>query len=144
MLFLGHVGPAVFSGAGLKLPLAAVAFFSLFPDLVDKPLFALGFTPYPRFIAHSVLVLAAVVLVVHAFSRELGAAAFVGCGLHLLLDFNGFLPLFYPFVQYSFPSSTWPYAPALNLLSLSFEVIGGLLLVAARLESPGDKLWFGF
>ena len=98
------------------------------PDLIDKPLWMLGVISDGRFIGHTLLV---ATLVAFAFSlkkRVYGVFAICGGLSHLLTDMWGFVPWFYPFKSYDFPTVdfhgivTW-YAVAFTLVELAFVVI---------------------
>jgi len=141
MLPLAHVGITSFFAKHFKafrFPLLAAAFFALLPDLVDKPLFLLGLTPSGRFIAHSLffgVVLAAILFMVLPKQTRvpIAAAAVLGSWSHLLLDLNGPLPLFFPFISYVFPS--YDLGLDLNALTLMMELIGFSCILLVILES---------
>ncbi|MGB9576989.1 MAG: metal-dependent hydrolase [Candidatus Micrarchaeia archaeon] len=145
MLPLAHTGIAAFFAENTRPQLlqpAATAFFALLPDLVDKPLFLLGVTPSSRFIAHTLFFAFAVSLIVFfAAPRKLrwplACSALFGCTTHLLLDSYGFLPLFYPFLPYDFPSTNFDLT--FNVLTTLFELIGFCCIVLVVLEKQGEK-----
>jgi len=86
----------------LRLNLAVTAICALLPDLVDKPLCALGIGA-PRYIAHTLLFVFLVSVAFFLWRRAYGLAALLGGVSHLLLDLNSMVPWFYPFVSYNFP-----------------------------------------
>lgn len=89
----------------LKLNLLVVFICALLPDLVDKPLWALGIGA-PRYVAHTVLFMLVVAVALFLWRRAYGLAALLGGGSHLFLDWvvpGARIPWFYPFVSYSFP-----------------------------------------
>lgn len=99
------------------------AFAFLLSDLIDKPLWMLGVISDGRYIGHTLLVAALVALVFSLKKRVYGLFAICGSISHLLLDIRGFVPWFYPFKGYNFPSVdyhgiiTW-YAVVFTLLEL--------------------------
>ena len=89
----------------LKLNLLVVFVCALLPDLVDKPLWALGIGA-PRYVAHTVLFMLVVAVALFLWRRAYGLAAVLGCGSHLFLDWvapGAQIPWAYPFVSYGFP-----------------------------------------
>lgn len=130
MLFFGHIGPAAWIAQRLRLHVIATMVFAILPDLVDKPLFVWGLAPYTRFIAHTVLFLAVVVVVLDKLGRmQLARAALVGIGSHFVLDLRHFIPLLYPFVQYDWPLIK--YGIGLDSITLLFEAIGLVFIAGA-------------
>lgn len=122
----------------LSTEAAVTAFSFLLPDLIDKPLWVLGVIPDGRFIGHTLLI---AFLVAVAFSLQkpaYGLFAFCGGMSHRLLDIGGFMPWFYPFKSYHFPTVdyhrvvTW-YNVAETLLEMAVvvtlvSVVTGLVL----------------
>ncbi len=104
--------------------MGVTAFAFLVPDLIDKPLWILGAISDGRFIGHTLVVAAVVALAFSLKKRVYGLFAICGSILHLLLDIRGFVPWFYPFKDYNFPSVdyhgiiTW-YAVMFTLLELA-------------------------
>lgn len=95
----GHIGLALTLAYLLRLNPVVTAFCGILPDLVDKPLSAMGLGG-GRYIGHTLL---SVLLVSVAFSlwkRKHGLAALVGGVSHLLLDLGGLVPWLYPFKEY--------------------------------------------
>jgi len=86
-------------------PEAAVTAFSfLLPDLIDKPLWMLGVFSDGRNIGHTLLLVFLVALAFSLKKRVYGLFALCGGISHLLLDTSGYLPWFYPFKGYDFPT----------------------------------------
>ena len=87
----------------LKLNLPVVVLCALLPDIVDKPLSALGIGG-GRYIAHTLLFVFVVAIAFSLWKRVYGLSALLGGVSHLLLDLGGFVLWFYPFASYDFPS----------------------------------------
>ena len=88
----------------LKLDLWVVAFSSLVPDLVDKPLYLAGVGD-GRYVGHTLLF---AFLFAGAFSvvrKAYGLSALVGVVAHLFLDYDGYVPWLYPLVSRDFSVS---------------------------------------
>ncbi len=82
-----------------------VAVCAILPDLVDKPLWALGIGP-GRYVGHSLVFVLGVALAAALVKRSYGLAALAGGLSHLLLDWvatGPVVPWFYPVVDYGFP-----------------------------------------
>jgi hypothetical protein len=124
---------------------AVTAFAFLLPDLVDKPLWVLGVISDGRYIGHTLLLTFLVAFVFSLKKRVYGLFAICGGISHLLLDIWGFMPWFYPFKSYDFPSVdfhgivTW-YAVAYTLLELAFVIIVVSAVVSLILSFPS---WVG-
>ena len=86
----------------LKAQLTVTAFCFLLPDLVDKPLWALGIG-CGRCLAHTLLFVFIVSIAFSTRKRVYGLFALLGGILHLLTDLGWFVPWFWPFVRYDFP-----------------------------------------
>lgn len=108
----------------LRPEIGVTAFAFLLPDLIDKPLWILGVISDGRYIGHTLLVAALVALAFSLKKRVYGLFAICGSISHLLLDIWGFVPWFYPFKDYNFPSVdyhgviTW-YAVVFTVLELA-------------------------
>jgi len=89
-------------GRLLKPELAIVGFCYLLPDIVDKPLWALGIG-CGRYVAHTLLFVFLVSIAFSLKKRAYGLFALFGGVFHLLMDVGWFVPWFYPFVRYDFP-----------------------------------------
>jgi membrane-bound metal-dependent hydrolase YbcI (DUF457 family) len=103
---IGHVGIAVPVGYVLRLSVPVVLLCALLPDMVDRPLWAVGIGA-PRFIAHTLLFVLLVALAFFLWKRAYGRAALLGGISHLLLDWwdgGAQIPWFYPFASYDFPT----------------------------------------
>ena len=79
---------------------------SLLPDLVDKPLWALGLGE-GRYVGHTLLFVIGVSAALFLWRRMYGAAALFGGLSHLLLDWlppgGPPVPWLYPLIDYGFP-----------------------------------------
>ncbi len=84
MLFVTHLLVAGLLARRIRIPVGWAVVGAALPDLVDKPLAALGVVDLFHSVGHSAL-LAAVALPA-AFLGRAGLAAAVGWGSHLLLD----------------------------------------------------------
>ncbi len=102
---VGHLGIPLPVSRLLKLNMVVTGLCALLPDLVDKPLWALGIVCYGRYAAHTLLFVFLVAIVFSLRKRAYGLSALLGGMSHLLLDAvgGGFVPWFYPFVKYNFP-----------------------------------------
>jgi hypothetical protein len=105
---LGHLAVSVLLaralglGLGGRRALALVVAGVLLPDLVDKPLVALGVVPVAHTVGHSVVVLAGVALAVTGVARLRPAApAVVGWAGHVAADLVVAYPRF--LVNYAWP-----------------------------------------
>lgn len=87
----------------LKINRYSLIIGSLLSDIIDKPLFLLGFGN-GRFLSHNLLFVVISFLIVHFFSRKnksISFPFFMGLIFHLLLDLPS-VPLLYPFINYDF------------------------------------------
>jgi len=84
MLFLTHLLAAAVVGRASRLPVLWLVVGTALPDIVDKPLAAIGVTTLFHSVGHSALLLAVVVPI--ALSGRAGLSAAVGWALHLSLD----------------------------------------------------------
>lgn len=119
---IGHLGIALPVAHALRLELPVVFLCGLLPDLVDKPLWALG-VGAPRYVAHTLLFLCLVTAALFLWKRAYGLAALLGLGSHLLLDWMGPgfpVPWLYPFASYPVPDHQ--YDPAHFLPNLSASI----------------------
>ena len=102
---VGHVGIALPVAYALRLNLAVVFLCALLPDLVDKPLWALGIGA-PRYVAHTLLFVLVVTAAFFLWKKPYGLAALLGGVSHLVLDWldgGSPVPWFYPLTSYDFP-----------------------------------------
>jgi hypothetical protein len=111
--------------------MAVTAFSFILPDLIDKPLWVLGVISDGRYIGHTLLVAFLVAVAFSLKKRVYGFLAIWGAMSHLLLDTSGFIPWFYPFKRYDFPSVdyhgivTWR-----NVAGTMLEMVLVVILVA--------------
>lgn len=85
----GHLAAAYFVGRGAApARLLPVALGALLPDLIDKPLLWLGFTPYGRTVGHSLLLWGSALLLWLALRRPQpwSSAILLGAFSHLAVD----------------------------------------------------------
>jgi LexA-binding, inner membrane-associated putative hydrolase len=99
-----HVGVSATLALIFRLNPVVTVFCGILPDLIDKPLAALGIGG-GRYIGHTLLFAVLVVVAFSLWKRKYGLAACIGLMSHLLLDLNGLVPWFYPFKDYNFYSS---------------------------------------
>jgi branched-subunit amino acid transport protein len=99
---IGHIGIALPTGYVLTLSLPAVFLGVILPDLIDKPLEALGIGG-GRYIAHTLMFAFVVAGLFSLWKRKYGLSVLLGMISHLFLDLGGFVPWFYPFESYESP-----------------------------------------
>jgi hypothetical protein len=143
MSFSELTGPVIHIGVPLVLavlfrlnPVVAVL-CGILPDVVDKPLAALGIGD-GRFIAHTLLFAGVVTVLLTVWKRKHGLAALIGFSSHLLLDLNTKIPWFYPFKNYHFSVTGTSMAGYLKDyltfsrvgLELIVVVLGGIIALA--------------
>ena len=106
---------------------------ALLPDILDKCLMLAGVAPCGRFIGHTIFFGPIAGLAVYSITRrkDLAIAVLFGCYLHLALDANYPLPMFYPLVKYSF--SCPPRYGGITIFEIVMEIIGASLLAATIL-----------
>lgn len=124
-----HVGVSATLAFLFRLNPVVTVFCGILPDLVDKPLAALGIGG-GRYIGHTLLF---TVLVSAAFSlwkRRYGLAAITGAMSHLLLDLNALVPWFYPFKDYKFSDERFSFTEWLKDY-LTFSELGYELIIVA-------------
>ncbi|MDY6892807.1 MAG: metal-dependent hydrolase, partial [Chloroflexota bacterium] len=108
---IGHIGITLPIAYVLRLNLPVAGLCTVMPDIVDKPLEAVGIGD-GRYIAHTLVFVALVTVAFSLWKRVYGLAALLGGVSHLLLDWvDGGIPVpwFYPFVDYGFPE--WEFDP---------------------------------
>ena len=98
-----HIGVALAVALLFRLNLVIAIFCGILPDLVDKSLAIFGIGG-GRYVGHSLIFTFVVLLVFYLWKRRFGFSAIVGLGTHLILDLDGLIPWFYPFVNYNFTS----------------------------------------
>ena len=109
MFPLAHVGITLFVAALLSLPLSYALIGSLLPDLIDKPLKILGVAPCGRFIGHTLFggIVAFIISYLWKRDKKISFTLLFTYYLHLLEDIPFFMPWFYPFKNYNFPTGPW-------------------------------------
>ena len=129
MFIPGHFGISFFIAYMILLLPLYTAIGSLIPDLIDKPLNILGILPSSRHIGHTLLGVFTCFLFVYLITRNKKISFSISFGylLHLFEDLPFFVPWFYPFVKYDFP--TGPFSFHYTLFAFVFDVIGIMLLV---------------
>ena len=100
----GEYESRTFWGRMLSPEAAVTAFAFMLPDLIDKPLWVLGLISDGRFIGHTLLIWALVAGAFYLVKPAYGWFALAGGLLHRLLDVFAFMPWFYPFKQYDWPT----------------------------------------
>ena len=96
-----HIGVSAALALVFRLNLAVVIFCGILPDIVDKPLAAMGIGG-GRYIGHTLLFAVVVSAAFFFWKKKYGLAAIIGLVSHLLLDLNTLIPWFYPFKNYEF------------------------------------------
>jgi len=150
MILFGHIGITAFIGALLFLPIVFLGVGAILPDLLDKPLNILGIAPCSRYFGHSIFfpIIAGLITLV-IFRKKLPAIAITFGGFaHIIQDFQGNLPLFFPLIDYEFIHSCGPInvASKLNVIEISAEIVGLILLFILikywdKVELLRNKLW---
>jgi len=117
-----------------KISTYALVFGTLLPDLIDKSYGQFIFK-HGRFVGHSFVIgfiicfSAGILLHFLGKDNRLAPSLLAGWTAHLVEDSGGFLPLFYPVIQYSFPIYTFDPLRALSSpYVLSCEAMGVILL----------------
>jgi hypothetical protein len=95
----GHIGISLILAYLLRLNPVVTIFCGILPDLVDKPLSAMG-VGGGRYIGHTLLFAFLFSIAFYLWKRRYGLAALVGGISHLLLDLNALVPWLYPFKEY--------------------------------------------
>ena len=115
---------------GIKyISLYALLIGSAGPDIIDKAI-SLPITGHGRYIGHSLLfnmLISLIVLAVFWKNRRIWIGLIVGWQMHILLDLGGFLPWFFPFVNYDFPERTLSFWEMLQLPSVYLNEIFGVV-----------------
>lgn len=103
-------------------PEAAVTAFSfMLADLIDKPLWVLGVITDGRFVAHTLLIWVLVAGAFYLVKPAYGWFSLAGGLVHRLLDVFGFMPWFFPFKQYDWP--TWDYHRVVTWYNILFTLV---------------------
>lgn len=87
----------------LEINRFALLIGSLFPDIIDKPIFLLGLGN-GRFLSHSVffiLINFVILFLITKRNLKVSFSFLVGMSIHLILDLPK-IPLFYPFILYDY------------------------------------------
>jgi hypothetical protein len=129
MIFLGHIGLALFFGTLISLSIIPLIIGAILPDFIDKPFQLLGIFPSGRFIGHTLFMGIVVTGLSFLIFRKkyISISLLFGFLFHLLEDTLYFIPWFYPFINYDF--AKYPFGPVFTPLNILFEFIGGLSLV---------------
>lgn len=136
MILFGHIGITAFVGSFLSLSLFIVLIGSLMPDIIDKTLFLLGLTNTGRFIGHTLFLGIIFSLIVHLILRKkiISASLLFGYWFHLFEDVMGFVPWFYPFVNYDF--SAYTFGPIFTPFNIASEVVGIVMVIYIYRTNP--------
>jgi hypothetical protein len=135
MSISGLTGPVIHVGVSAVLALlfrlnpVVTVFCGILPDLVDKPLAALGIGG-GRYIGHTLLFAGVMIILFTVWKKKYGLAALIGLMFHLLLDLNALIPWFYPFKEYSFSSRRFSFAEWFSNY-LDFSKVGYELIIVA-------------
>ena len=105
----------------LKLNLGIVAFSSLLPDVVDKPLALVGIDG-GRHIGHTLLFVFLAAAVLSLKKKSYGLSLLFGGICHLLEDSGGFVHWLYPFVNYGLTVNFDP-GGIYVMLSILFDIL---------------------
>jgi len=137
-----HVGVCLVLGLLFRLNLAVIVLCGILPDLVDKPLAAMGIGG-GRYIGHTLLFAVVISGAFFLWKKKYGLAAIIGLLSHLLLDLNNFIPWFYPFKDYNFSDSRFDFIEwihqYLGFSRIGYELIG--LVVVGLLAFIGWRLY---
>jgi hypothetical protein len=124
-----HIGVSAILALIFRLNLAVAIFCGILPDIVDKPLAAMGIGS-GRYIGHTLLFAVVVSAAFFFWKKKYGLAAVIGLVSHLLLDLNTLVPWFYPFKSYNFGSVKLDFTVWLHDY-LSFDKLGHELIAMA-------------
>ena len=127
---LGHLGIALVIATIFYIPVAAVVVGVFLPDIVDKGFAILGLVDCGRSIAHNVFFAIGAGAVALAITRKksIAFAIFLGILLHLAQDSAGFVPYFYPIVEYDF-SDCGPVEIHPGTFEIVMEIVGFSLII---------------
>lgn len=87
LMFPTHLAVGYLAGIYTRLPVAYLLLGSVLPDVVDRPLYWLGLTPFSHTLTHSILIAGPASLVATALFGRRGAALALGWLLHVATDF---------------------------------------------------------
>ncbi len=113
----------------------AILFGAMGPDLIDKILIQ-PFTGFGRHIGHSLLfnlLISIAVFLVFRKRKRVYLGFILGWQMHILLDVGGFIPWFYPFIQYEFQPRILSFWEMLSQPTVYINEIIGLLCLTAIL-----------
>ncbi len=129
MFILGHIGITAFLASLLFFYPFLAAISSQIPDLIDKPLYLLGIFPSGRYIGHTILAVLVIGLLAYALTKRKLVALSISFGMlmHLFEDLPYFIPWFYPFINYNFPTDPFEFHYTFKLFIL--DVTGLILLI---------------
>ncbi|MHA1865113.1 MAG: metal-dependent hydrolase [Candidatus Heimdallarchaeaceae archaeon] len=102
---------------------------ALGPDIIDK-LISAPITGYGRYIGHSIpFAILMFILFIVAFRKKptVYSALILGWIMHIILDTAGFIPWFFPFMNYTFQPKTQTYFQFLLQPYVYYNEIGGFL-----------------
>lgn len=136
MFIPGHVGITLFLAYILALSPIYAAIGVLIPDLLDKPLRILGLAPHSRYIGHTLLGVALSFALAYLITKNrlISFSLSFGYFLHLLEDLPFFIPWFYPFVDYTFPTGAFKFQ--YTLFAFIFDAIGVALVLYLYRTKP--------
>lgn len=128
MFILGHIGITAFLASVIGLPILIAAISSQIPDLIDKPLFLIGIFPSGRYIGHTIffVLLFGIITYIITKKKAISVAVSFGMLMHLFEDLPYFVPWFYPFMNYDFPTGPFEFQYTLTLFAL--DLVGLILL----------------
>jgi len=135
-----HIGVPAALAFIFRLNPVVTIFCAILPDLVDKPLAALGIGG-GRYIAHTVLFAVTVAAIFFLWNRKYGLAAITGLMSHLLLDLNSLVPWFYPFVDYNFPGGRFSFSDWLKDY-VTFSKVGYELIIVVLVGLVALICWW--
>lgn len=87
LLFPTHLAVGYLAGAYSRFPVAYLVLGSALPDVVDRPLYWLGLTPFTHTVGHSLAVAVPACAVAVALFGRRGVAFAIGWLLHVATDF---------------------------------------------------------
>jgi len=129
MFVIGHVGSSLFLAVILGLNPIVSSASVLLPDMIDKPLNILGLAPCSRFIGHTLLMGLLLSIFIYVFTRnkKITSSLLMGYWLHLIEDMRGFVPFFYPFINYSFPVKQ--FTVHYGIFEFVSDIVGFLMII---------------
>lgn len=128
---LAHIAIPAIIAFLFFLPALYAAIGGLLPDIFDKAIYALGLSPCGRFFGHTLFFGPLLALITFALTKnkKFAGAIWLGTYVHLLQDIpDGFVPWFYPVVNYNFVCPPLAFQP--TAFGIAWEVIGLILIVA--------------